>query len=201
MWRAPSRSTFNAPTGCADRSQETINRGVVLVDTEGSTVGQINGLFHVLAARPFAFGRPTRITARVRLGSGRVTDIEREAKLGGLAAFQGRDDFVGVPRPVATRWTPPALAATLVFGAILLAGSTATAPPRRSFMHCCRRWRMFRSGESVWRSTGSVNQWGGVQAIGGVNEKIEGFFDVCRCVQGCTEQHGVLIPQRRTCST
>ena len=71
-----------------DRAQETINRGIVLVDTEGAQVGQINGL-SVLQLGAFSFGRPSRITARVRLGSGRVTDIEREAKLGGPLHSKG----------------------------------------------------------------------------------------------------------------
>ena len=97
-----------------DRAQETITRGIVLVDTEGAQVGQINGL-SVLQLGSFAFGRPSRITARVRLGAGRVTDIEREAKLGGPLHSKGVMILWGFLAGRYALDVPLALAATLVF--------------------------------------------------------------------------------------
>ena len=97
-----------------DRAQETIKRGIVLVDTEGAQVGQINGL-SVLQLGSFAFGRPSRITARVRLGSGRVIDIEREAKLGGPLHSKGVMILWGFLAGRYALDVPLALAATLVF--------------------------------------------------------------------------------------
>ena len=97
-----------------DRAQETINRGIVLVDTEGAKVGQINGL-SVLQLGSFSFGRPSRITARVRMGSGRVTDIEREAKLGGPLHSKGVMILWGFLAGRYALDVPLALAATLVF--------------------------------------------------------------------------------------
>ena len=97
-----------------DRAQETITRGIVLVDTEGAQVGQINGL-SVLQLGSFAFGRPSRITARVRLGAGRVTDIEREVKLGGPLHSKGVMILWGFLAGRYALDVPLALAATLVF--------------------------------------------------------------------------------------
>ena len=97
-----------------DRTQETIARGVVLVDTEGAKVGQINGL-SVLQLGSFAFGRPSRITARVRMGAGRVTDIEREVKLGGPLHSKGVMILWGFLAGRYAQDVPLALAATLVF--------------------------------------------------------------------------------------
>ena len=101
-----------------DRAQETINRGIVLLDTEGSRVGQINGL-SVLQLGSFSFGRPSRITARVRLGAGRVVDIEREAKLGGALHTKGVMILWGFLAGRYALDVPLALAATLGVRAIL----------------------------------------------------------------------------------
>ena len=133
-----------------DRAQETIARGIVLVDTDGAQVGQINGL-SVLQLGSFSFGRPSRITARVRLGSGRVTDIEREVKLGGPAALEGRDDPVGL--------SCRALCSRRAAGAGRHAGVRAVLRRRRRRQRlvgraacaCCRRSPSCRSG-SRWRS-------------------------------------------------
>jgi lon-related putative ATP-dependent protease len=174
-----------------DRSQETINRGVVLVDTEGSTVGQINGL-SVLQLGSFAFGRPTRITARVRLGSGRVTDIEREAKLGGPLHSKGVMILWGFLAGRYALDVPLALAATLVFEQSYggVDGDSASSAELYALLSALADIPIKQS----LAVTGSVNQWGEVQAIGGVNEKIEGFFDICRA-RGLNEQQGVLIPR------
>jgi lon-related putative ATP-dependent protease len=174
-----------------DRAQETINRGVVLVDTEGSAVGQINGL-SVLQLGSFAFGRPIRITARVRLGSGRVTDIEREAKLGGPLHSKGVMILWGFLAGRYALDVPLALAATLVFEQSYggVDGDSASSAELYALMSALADIPIKQS----LAVTGSVNQWGEVQAIGGVNEKIEGFFDICRA-RGLNEQQGVLIPR------
>ena len=174
-----------------DRAQETINRGVILVDTDGATVGQINGL-SVLQLGSFAFGRPTRITARVRLGSGRVTDIEREAKLGGPLHSKGVMILWGFLAGRYALDVPLALAATLVFEQSYggVDGDSASSAELYALLSALADIPIKQS----LAVTGSVNQWGEVQAIGGVNEKIEGFFDICRA-RGLSEQQGVLIPK------
>ena len=190
-WRAPSRSRSSAPTGCATARRRRSTRGIVLVDTEGAQVGQINGL-SVLQLGSFAFGRPSRITARVRMGAGRVTDIEREVKLGGPLHSKGVMILWGFLAGRYALDVPLALAATLVFEQSY-GGVDGDSASSAELSRCCRRWPSSRSSKSL-AVTGSVNQWGEVQAIGGVNEKIEGFFDVCRA-RGLNEQQGVLIPQ------
>jgi lon-related putative ATP-dependent protease len=174
-----------------DRAQETIARGVVLVDTEGSQVGQINGL-SVLQLGSFAFGRPSRITARVRLGSGRVTDIEREVKLGGPLHSKGVMILWGFLAGRYALDVPLALAATLVFEQSYggVDGDSASAAELLALLSALSDQPI----KQALAVTGSVNQWGEVQAIGGVNEKIEGFFDICRA-RGLNEQQGVLIPK------
>jgi lon-related putative ATP-dependent protease len=174
-----------------ERLQESIVRGSQLIDTAGSRVAQVNGLA-VLQLGEFAFGTPHRITARVRLGGGRVLDIERESELGGPIHSKGVLILSGYlsGRYVLTK--PLSLAASLVFeqsyGGVegdsassaelyALLSALADAPVRQSLA-----------------VTGSVNQHGDIQAIGGVNEKIEGFFDLCKA-RGLGTGQGVLIPE------
>jgi lon-related putative ATP-dependent protease len=174
-----------------DRAQETINRGIVLLDTEGSRVGQINGL-SVLQLGSFSFGRPSRITARVRLGAGRVVDIEREAKLGGALHTKGVMILWGFLAGRYALDVPLALAATLVFEQSYggVDGDSASSAELYALLSALAEVPI-RQSLAV---TGSVNQQGEVQAIGGVNEKIEGFFDLCRA-RGLNEEQGVLIPK------
>ena len=174
-----------------DRSQETINRGVILVDTDGAEVGQVNGL-SVLQLGSFSFGRPTRITARVRLGSGRVTDIEREAKLGGPLHSKGVMILWGFLAGRYALDVPLALGATLVFEQSYggVDGDSASSAELYALLSALSDIPIKQS----LAVTGSVNQRGEVQAIGGVNEKIEGFFDICRA-RGLNEEQGVLIPR------
>src|SRR5262249_57034002 len=115
-----------APRRRRDRAEETINRGMILVEREGATVGQINGL-SVAQLGSFSFGRPSRITARVRVGSGRVMDIEREAKLGGPLHTKGVMILWGFLAGRYALHVPLALAATLVFGQAY--GGLARGPP------------------------------------------------------------------------
>jgi predicted ATP-dependent protease len=174
-----------------DRAQETIARGLVLVDTEGSQIGQINGL-SVIQLGSFSFGRPSRITARVRVGAGRVMDIEREVKLGGPLHSKGVMILWGFLAGRYALDVPLALAATLVFEQSYggVDGDSASAAELFALLSALAE-QPIRQSLAV---TGSVNQRGEVQAIGGVNDKIEGFFDVCRA-RGLNEQQGVLIPK------
>lgn len=174
-----------------DRAQETIARNIVMIDTEGAKIGQVNGL-SVLQLGEFAFGKPSRISARVRFGPGRVTDIEREAKLGGPLHSKGVMILWGY---LAGRYAldqPLALAASLVFEQSYggVEGDSASSAELYALISALAEVPI-KQGLAV---TGSVNQWGEVQAIGGVNEKIEGFFDVCR-TRGLTGSQGVLVPQ------
>jgi lon-related putative ATP-dependent protease len=174
-----------------DRAQETIERQIVLVDTTGAKVGQINGLA-VLQLGDFAFGRPSRITARVRMGSGRVTDIEREAKLGGALHTKGVMILWGFLAGRYALDVPLALAATLVFEQSYggVDGDSASSAELYALLSALSEVPIKQS----FAVTGSVNQWGEVQAIGGANEKIEGFFDVCKA-RGLTGDQGVLVPR------
>jgi lon-related putative ATP-dependent protease len=174
-----------------ERSLEFIERGIVLIDTDGSKVGQINGL-SVLSLGNFAFGRPSRITARVRLGRGEVVDIERQVELGGplhskgvliLAAFLGARYASD---------TPLSLQASLVFEQSYggVDGDSASSAELYALLSALADLPIDQS----FAVTGSVNQHGQAQAIGGVNEKIEGYFDLCS-KRGLTGRQGVLIPE------
>jgi lon-related putative ATP-dependent protease len=173
-----------------ERVHEEIGRGTILIDTDGAHVGQVNGL-SVMQLGGFAFGQPTRITARVRLGRGEVTDIEREVKLGGPLHSKGVLILAGFLGERFARERPLALAASLVFEQSYggVEGDSASCAELYALLSAL-------SGVPVrqcFAVTGSVNQMGRVQPIGGVNEKIEGFFDVCRA-RGLTGAQGVLIP-------
>lgn len=174
-----------------DRSQETISRGIILLETSGSRVGQVNGL-SVLQLGSFSFGRPSRITARVRVGAGRVTDIEREVNLGGPLHTKGVLILWSFLSGRFAQDIPLALAASLVFEQSYggVDGDSASSAELYALLSALSDVPIKQS----LAVTGSVNQWGEVQAIGGANEKIEGFFDVCRA-RGLTGDQGVLIPR------
>ena len=169
---------------------EEIQRGTLLIDSEGEKVGQVNGL-SVVGMNHFAFGRPSKITARVWMGKGDVVDIEREVELGGPIHSKGvmiLSAFLGA-RYAAEH--PLTLTASLVFeqsyGAV--EGDSASSAELYALLSALAEVPLKQS----LAVTGSVNQHGVVQAIGGVNEKIEGFFDVCRA-RGLTGEQGVMIP-------
>jgi lon-related putative ATP-dependent protease len=173
-----------------ERIQEEIQRGTILIDTQGAKVGQVNGL-SVTTLGQFAFGRPSRITARVRLGRGEVVDIEREVALGGPIHSKGvliLASYLGA-RYAMDR--PLSLSASLVFEQSYsgVEGDSASSAELYALLSALAELPI-KQGLAV---TGSVNQYGQVQAIGGVNEKIEGFFDICRA-QGVTGEQGALIP-------
>ncbi|MCB8928450.1 MAG: AAA family ATPase [Ardenticatenaceae bacterium] len=173
-----------------ERMQEMILRETVLIDTDGAVVGQINGL-SVISVGQHSFGQPSRITARVRLGKGEVIDIERQVELGGPLHSKGvliLSGFLG-GRYAGKR--PLSLTASLVFEQSYggVDGDSASSAELYTLLSAM-------SGVPIKQSfavTGSVNQRGQVQAIGGVNEKIEGFFDICQA-RGLTGEQGVLIP-------
>jgi len=173
-----------------DRVREAILRETIRIETEGQAMGQVNGL-SVSRLGDFSFGQPNRITARVRLGRGEVIDIEREVELGGPIHSKGvliLSGFLG-ERYAAER--PLALAARLVFEQSYggIEGDSASCAELCALLSAIGRIPL-RQEVAV---TGSVDQHGGLQAIGGVNEKIEGFFAVCRA-RGLTGEQGVVIP-------
>ncbi len=174
-----------------DRSQESILEKVALIDTTGARVGQINGL-SVLELGGFAFGRPTRITCQVRPGTGRVVDIEREVELGGPLHSKGVLILSGFLAGRFALDTPMSVFGSLVFEQSYggVEGDSASSAELYALLSALAEVPL-RQDLAV---TGSVNQNGEVQAIGGVNEKIEGFFDICRA-RGLTGTQGVLIPQ------
>ena len=170
--------------------QEEIQRGTIVIDTDGATVGQINGL-SVMQMGGFTFGRPSRITARVRLGRGEVVDIEREVELGGPLHSKGVLILGGY---VSARYAldrPLSLSASLVFEQSYggIDGDSASSAELYALLSAIAEVPV-RQSLAV---TGSINQRGEVQAIGGVNEKIEGFFDLC-AARGLTGEQGVLVP-------
>ncbi|MBL8381883.1 MAG: AAA family ATPase [Burkholderiales bacterium] len=173
-----------------ERMAEQIARGVVLIDTAGATVGQVNGLA-VYALGEFAFAQPTRITATTRLGDGQVIDIERESALGGAIHAKGVLILSGY---LASRYSARralSLSASLVFEQTYgtVEGDSASLAELCALLSSLADLPI-RQSLAV---TGSVNQKGKVQAIGAVNEKIEGFFDIC-AARGLDGSHGVLIP-------
>ena len=173
-----------------ERLLEEFLRGTILLDTQGERVGQVNGL-SVLELGHYSFGHPARITARVRMGKGEVVDIEREVELSGPIHSKG---VLILSSYLATHYAteqPLSLSASLVFeqsyGAV--EGDSASSAELYALLSAL-------SGLPIKQSlavTGSVNQHGEVQAIGGVNEKIEGFFDLCKA-RGLQGDQGVLIP-------
>jgi predicted ATP-dependent protease len=173
-----------------DRVQEQIQRGTLLIDTAGAKIGQINGL-SVYQLNDFSFGRPSRITARVRLGKGEMVDIEREVELAGPLHSKGVLILAGYLGARFAAEHPLALSASLVmeqsYGGV--DGDSASSAELYALLSAISELPL-RQSLAV---TGSVNQLGEVQAIGGVNMKIEGFFDLC-AARGLSGEQGVLIP-------
>lgn len=171
--------------------QEMIERDVILIATEGTAIGQVNGL-SVSSLGDFAFGRPSRVTASIGIGREGVVDIEREAKLGGPIHTKGVLIISGYLQQKYARKKPLSLSARLVFEQSYggIDGDSASSTELYAILSAM-------SGVPIKQSiavTGSVNQNGEVQAIGGVNEKIEGYFELCKA-RGLTNSHGVMIPE------
>jgi lon-related putative ATP-dependent protease len=170
--------------------QEMIERGTIFVDTEGERAGQVNGLA-VLQMGNYAFGKPSRITASVYTGKGGIIDIEREAKLGGKTHTKGIMILKGFLGQRFAQKRPLSFAASLAFeqSYSMIDGDSASSTELYAILSAMSGLPI-KQGLAV---TGSVNQNGEVQPIGGVNQKIEGFFRVCKA-KGLTGDQGVLIP-------
>jgi lon-related putative ATP-dependent protease len=181
----------NRSSRLRDRAQESILQDVALINTTGKSLGQVNGL-SVLELGGFRFGRPTRITCRVRPGAGKVVDIEREVELGGPIHSKGVLILSGFLAGRYALDAPMSLFASLVFEQSYggVEGDSASSAELYALLSALSGLPL-RQDLAV---TGSVNQYGEVQAIGGVNEKIEGFFDICKA-RGLTGSQGVLIPK------
>lgn len=173
-----------------ERLQDALLRGTLVVETAGARVGQVNGLSVIaLGRRPF--GRPSRISARIRLGRGEVVDIEREVELGGPIHSKGVLILAGYLGGRFCRDRPLTLAATLVFEQSYsgVEGDSASSAELYALLSAITELPI-RQALAV---TGSVDQHGRVQAVGGVTEKVESFFDLCRA-RGLTGEEGVLVP-------
>jgi lon-related putative ATP-dependent protease len=173
-----------------ERGRDLVADGTVLLDLSGRRVGQVNGLA-VLAFGSYAFGRPSRLTASVSLGSAGLINIEREAKLSGSTHDKGILIIAGFLRNRFGRDKPLSFSASLCFEQTYggVDGDSASSAELYALLSALGDLPL-RQDVAV---TGSVNQRGEVQAIGGVNEKIEGFFRTCRRL-GLTGTQGVAIP-------
>ncbi len=173
-----------------DRAHEVITEGVVRIETEGTAVGQVNGLA-VWDLGHYRFGRPTRITARVGMGREGVINVERQAGLSGPTYDKGVGILTGFLRGMFARTSPLAMGCSITFEQSYggIDGDSASSTEVYAILSAICEAPL-RQDVAV---TGSVDQYGRVQAIGGVNEKIEGFFRVCAS-RGLTGSQGVMVP-------
>jgi lon-related putative ATP-dependent protease len=174
-----------------ERIGRLIAEGTLLVDTEGEAVGQVNGIA-VLTLGDHACGRPSRITARTFTGKPGVLDIEREAKLGGPVHSKGVMILGGFLAGRYARERPLALSASIAFEQHYeeIEGDSASSAELYALLSSLAGIPLSQS----LAVTGSVNQRGDIQAVGGINEKIEGFFEVCNA-RGLSGRQGVIIPE------
>jgi ATP-dependent Lon protease len=173
------------------RIREMIQEGTLLVDVEGTRIGQVNGL-SVLEIGGYSFGKPVRITATAALGKTGLINIEREANLSGRFHDKGMHIIAGFLRSLFAQDKPLSLAASICFEQSYsgVDGDSASSTEIYALASALSGLPL-RQDIAV---TGSINQQGDIQAIGGVNEKIEGFFDVCR-IKGLTGTQGVMMPE------
>ncbi|MCK4870945.1 MAG: AAA family ATPase [Gammaproteobacteria bacterium] len=171
--------------------QEMIDEGTIMIDTKGKRVGQINGL-SVLSMADFAFGRPTKITARAYLGNKGVVNIDREVELGGPIHNKGHLILTSYFNSKYAENIPLALSASITFEQSYqgVEGDSASSTEIYALLSALSNYPI-RQDIAV---TGSVNQLGKIQPIGGANEKIEGFYTVCKA-KGLTGTQGVMIPK------
>ena len=173
------------------RIREMIEEGTLLVDVAGERVGQVNGL-SVMEIGGYSFGKPVRITATAALGKSGLINIERESNLSGRFHDKGVHIIAGYLRSHFAQDKPLSLAASICFEQSYsgVDGDSASSTEVYALVSALSGLPL-RQDVAV---TGSMNQQGDIQPIGGVNEKIEGFFDVCR-IKGLTGTQGVLIPE------
>jgi predicted ATP-dependent protease len=174
-----------------ERIQELIAEGTIMVDTSGSEVGQVNGL-SVITLGDYTFGRPSRVTARVFMGKGGMVNIEREVKLSGPIHDKGVLILSGYLGGKFAHDKPLSFSASICFEQSYegIEGDSASSTELYALLSVLSGIPI-KQGIAV---TGSVNQLGKVQPIGGVNYKIEGFFAVCKA-HGLTGDQGVMIPR------
>jgi len=174
-----------------EKIHEFIEKGVILIDTGGASVGQVNGL-SVIGLGDFTFGQPSRVTASVGPGRGRIIDIEREARLSGPIHTKGVLILSGYLANKFSSDKPLSLSARVVFEQSYsgVEGDSASSTELYALLSALSNVPI----QQRFAVTGSVNQHGQVQAIGGVNEKIEGFYAVCKA-EGLTGNQGVVIPE------
>lgn len=174
-----------------ERMQELFEEGTLMVDTAGSVVGQVNGL-SVISLADYTFGRPSRVTARIYMGRGGMVNIEREVKLSGPIHDKGVLILTGYLGGKFAHDKPLSFSASLCFEQNYegIEGDSASSTELYALLSALSGLPL-RQGIAV---TGSVNQLGMVQPIGGVNYKIEGFFAVCKA-KGLTGEQGVIIPR------
>jgi len=175
-----------------DKIQEMIEDGMVMIDSDGTVVGQVNGL-SVYDLGDYAFGKPSRITAKVAMGKAGIINIEREAELSGPTHNKGVFILAGYLRGKYAQDKPLTMSASICFEQSYggVDGDSASSTEIYALLSSL-------SGISLRQDiavTGSVNQKGEIQPIGGVNEKIEGFFDVCKA-KGLTGKQGVMVPHQ-----
>ncbi|MFP3983110.1 MAG: Lon protease family protein [Desulfurivibrionaceae bacterium] len=174
-----------------ERLREMISEGTILIDTRGEANGQVNGL-SVLPLGDYMFGKPSRITARTSVGTSGVVNIDREAKLSGPIYNKGTMILAGYLGQKYATEMPMAISASIAFEQLYegIEGDSAASAELYALLSSLSGYPL-RQDLAV---TGSVNQHGEIQAIGGVNEKIEGFFRVCK-LMGLNDKQGVIIPQ------
>lgn len=174
-----------------DKIQALIEEGTIMIDTEGEVVGQANAL-SVYDLGDYSFGRPSRVTARVAAGRGKVVDIQRETEMGGRIHSKGVMILTGYLEGKYAAKMPIAMLATLVFEQLYeeVEGDSASSTELYVVLSALAGLPI-NQGIAV---TGSMNQRGQVQPIGGVNRKIEGFYEVCKA-KGLTGDQGVMIPR------
>jgi len=175
-----------------DKIQELIEEGTIMIDTDGKVTGQVNGL-SVYNMGEFAFGKPTRITARTAVGRAGVINIEREADLSGRTHNKGVLILGGYLRGKYAQKKPFSLSASIAFEQSYsgVEGDSASSTEVYAILSSLSKLPL-RQDIAV---TGSLNQKGEIQPIGGVNEKIEGYFEVCKA-KGLTGDQGVIIPHQ-----
>jgi len=170
--------------------QSDIQRGTLMINTDGEAIGEINGL-SVFEIGKFGFGQPSRISATVHLGDGKIINIEREVDLSGSIHDKGVLILSALLASKYTRDTPLSFSASITFEQSygLIDGDSASVAELCVLISALTDLPI-QQGLAI---TGSLNQQGYVQAIGGVNEKIEGFFDICN-QRGLTSKQGCIIP-------
>ncbi|HJV93704.1 MAG TPA: AAA family ATPase, partial [Azonexus sp.] len=173
-----------------DRYYDAIRRGTLLISTSGTRIGQINALAAVSLGE-FIFAHPVRITAAVRIGDGEMIDIEREIEMGGPIHSKGVMILAGFFAARFGRGIPLSFTASIVFEQTYgeVEGDSASLAELCALLSAVGAIPLRQN----WALTGSVNQYGVVQPIGAVNEKVEGFFDIC-AAEGLSGEQGVIIP-------